>query len=58
MVTKGFWKRKTTWGGIVSVISGIGMIIGSGNLNDGIGYIITGILVITGRDALAKLEQK
>jgi len=57
MVTKGFWKRKTTWGGIVSMITGVSVIITTGNISDGASYIIAGILVITGRDALAKLEK-
>ncbi len=49
-------KTKTFWSGIASIATGAGLIF-SGEKSEGIQLIILGVLAITGRDAIRKIEK-
>lgn len=51
----GLLRRKTFWGGIGSIATGIVMILGD-NAAEGVQLIVVGILAIFGRAAIAKME--
>lgn len=50
-------KTKTFWGGLASVLTGVGLIV-AGDVGTGIEAVILGVLAITGRDAVRKLEDR
>ncbi len=50
-------KSKTFWGGIAGIATGIGLII-AGSVEQGAAIIWAGIMALSGRHAIAKLEKK
>lgn len=47
--------KKTFWAGLAAVASGLGMIV-NGEVPTGVQTVILGIGLVTGRDAITKLE--
>ncbi len=57
MFQKSTFKSKTFWVGIATVVGGIALIANS-EMEKGIGSILAGLAMITGRDAISKVEPK
>jgi len=57
MFQKSTLKSKTFWVGIATVVGGIALIANS-EMEKGIGSILAGFAMITGRDAISKVEKK
>lgn len=55
MFNKNTLKSKTFWTGIASVVTGIGLIV-SGDVANGATTVVLGLLAITGRDAISKVQ--
>jgi hypothetical protein len=55
MFTKNLFKTKTFWGGLASIVTGAGIVVG-GDVNSGIVMIGMGILAVFGRDAMTKIQ--
>lgn len=51
------FKTKTFWGGVAAIASGVGFIV-AGDVVSGVQTIIGGLLAITGRDAILKIQPK
>ena len=46
------WKTKTFWGGVVAVVTGVGLLV-TGDVPNGMQTILGGIAMIFMRDAIA-----
>jgi hypothetical protein len=55
MVKSTTLKSKTFWAGIVSVVTGVGMVI-QGDVGNGVMTAVMGVLAIVGRDAISKVQ--
>jgi len=48
---------KTFWAGLASIATGVGLIVSTGDWQQGAPYVIGGVLAVCGRDAIAKLPK-
>lgn len=53
--TKPLWQTKTFWGGVISCLTGVGMIC-VGDVATGTQTILTGIMAVFVRDAIKKTK--
>ena len=54
---KKLWKTKTFWGGLATILTGVGLIM-AGEIPSGVEMIGFGVIAICGRDAVRKVENK
>ena len=49
METKAFWRSKAFWGGVMSIITGLGILVQGGSTVEAIAAIAGGVVAIVGR---------
>jgi len=49
MQTKPFWRSRAFWGGVISIVTGCGILIQGGNTAEALAAILGGVAAILGR---------